>query len=376
MSANIQTIANTHASLIAAKGEVTTAQQAYDAAQAETIAKQTVNALLMRLQPLLTPIKHRAAAVLQTALSLLEQLAKDSGKIQTPTDDQFGALSVPMDSAFITLLGLEGTKLHSARTIHHLVVYLAEKRDEVKARKAMFEDLDIPWDDKQRLSVGYGTADQANAGYIATQYVSNTESIRNHLPAALYRFDLGSYSRFQLPGDPTEPDPKQAFVGGISTGPTDDLILSKLVKKICGELLYATVEAKYDKLDKFQQYGQDLYDKEVSTGNFIGKGEKPADGALNAFTGGGDDDNYRNLCRCAGRADRARQGISNYDTNKTHLDEAPFGCADDDNGPGSEPPPHDRKRYVSTFMLSRRRPPAAVGSRASLLQGLLSTSTT
>ncbi|EJK73226.1 hypothetical protein THAOC_05155, partial [Thalassiosira oceanica] len=52
---------------------------------------------------------------------------------------------------------------------------------------------------------------------------------------------------------------------------------------------------------------------------------------------------------------------TNYDTNKTHLDEAPFGRADDDNGPGSEPPPHDRKRYVSTFMLSRRRPPAAVG---------------
>ncbi|EJK57143.1 hypothetical protein THAOC_22846, partial [Thalassiosira oceanica] len=26
--------------------------------------------------------------------------------------------------------------------------------------------------------------------------------------------------------------------------------------KICGERLYATVEAKYDKLDKFQQYGQ------------------------------------------------------------------------------------------------------------------------
>ena len=44
MSTNIQTIANTHASLIAAKGEVMTAQQAYDAAQAETIAKQTVNA--------------------------------------------------------------------------------------------------------------------------------------------------------------------------------------------------------------------------------------------------------------------------------------------------------------------------------------------
>ncbi|EJK55944.1 hypothetical protein THAOC_24256 [Thalassiosira oceanica] len=32
-----------------------------------------------------------------------------------------------------------------------------------------------------------------------------------------------------------------------------------------------------------------------------------------------------------------------------------------DNGPGSEPPPHGRFRYVSTFVTSRRRPPAAVG---------------
>ncbi|EJK57147.1 hypothetical protein THAOC_22841 [Thalassiosira oceanica] len=69
--------------------------------------------------------------------------------------------------------------------------------------------------------------------------------------------------------------------------------------------------------------------------------------------------------------------IFNYDTNKTQLDEAPFGLADDDYGPGSEPPPHDRKRYVSTFMPSRRRPPAAVRkAELSSLQGLLSTSTT
>ncbi|EJK57635.1 hypothetical protein THAOC_22299, partial [Thalassiosira oceanica] len=33
----------------------------------------------------------------------------------------------------------------------------------------------------------------------------------------------------------------------------------------------------------------------------------------------------------------------------------------DDNGPGSEPPPHGRFRYVSTFVTSCRRPPAAVG---------------
>ncbi|EJK53950.1 hypothetical protein THAOC_26512 [Thalassiosira oceanica] len=33
-------------------------------------------------------------------------------------------------------------------------------------------------------------------------------------------------------------------------------------------------------------------------------------------------------------------------TNKTHLDEAPFGPAGDDNGPGSEMQPHDHFRYV------------------------------
>ncbi|EJK58627.1 hypothetical protein THAOC_21234, partial [Thalassiosira oceanica] len=33
-----------------------------------------------------------------------------------------------------------------------------------------------------------------------------------------------------------------------------------------------------------------------------------------------------------------------YHTNKTRLAEAPFGPVGDDNGPGSEPPPHDRLR--------------------------------
>ncbi|EJK61977.1 hypothetical protein THAOC_17439 [Thalassiosira oceanica] len=58
---------------------------------------------------------------------------------------------------------------------------------------------------------------------------------------------------------------------------------------------------------------------------------------------------------------KGRTDISNYDTNNTCLDEAPFGRADDDNGPGSEPSPHDNKRYVSTFITSRRRSPAAIG---------------
>ena len=38
--------------------------------------------------------------------------------------------------------------------------------------------------------------------------------------------------------------------------------------------------------------------------------------------------------------------ITPYHTNKTRLAEAPFGPVGDDNGPGSEPPPHDRLRYV------------------------------
>ncbi|EJK57324.1 hypothetical protein THAOC_22644, partial [Thalassiosira oceanica] len=65
-------------------------------------------------------------------------------------------------------------------------------------------------------------------------------------------------------------------------------------------------------------------------------------------------------------SESTRRRISNYDTNKTRLDEAPFGRADDDNGPGSEPPPHDNKRYVSTFITitSRRRSPAAVGKQS------------
>ncbi|EJK61439.1 hypothetical protein THAOC_18074, partial [Thalassiosira oceanica] len=46
---------------------------------------------------------------------------------------------------------------------------------------------------------------------------------------------------------------------------------------------------------------------------------------------------------------------------KQHRAEAAPGPDGDDNGPGSEPPPHGRFRYVSTFVTSRRRPPAAVG---------------
>ncbi|EJK56856.1 hypothetical protein THAOC_23171, partial [Thalassiosira oceanica] len=49
------------------------------------------------------------------------------------------------------------------------------------------------------------------------------------------------------------------------------------------------------------------------------------------------------------------------DRAKQHRAEAAPGPDGDDNGPGSEPPPHGRFRYVSTFVMSRRRPPAAVG---------------
>ena len=50
----------------------------------------------------------------------------------------------------------------------------------------------------------------------------------------------------------------------------------------------------------------------------------------------------------------------NYDTNKTHLDEAPFGRDDDDNGPGSEPQPHDRLPLCLGVFY---KPPATSGGR-------------
>ena len=53
--------------------------------------------------------------------------------------------------------------------------------------------------------------------------------------------------------------------------------------------------------------------------------------------------------------------ISNYDTNKTRSPRHLLAPAAMMNGPGSELPPHDRKRYVSRFITSRRRSPAAVG---------------
>ena len=50
-----------------------------------------------------------------------------------------------------------------------------------------------------------------------------------------------------------------------------------------------------------------------------------------------------------------------YDTNKTRPTDAPFGIVGNDNGRRYEPPPHDRVDMVSTFMLSHRRSPTAVG---------------
>ncbi|EJK45431.1 hypothetical protein THAOC_35955, partial [Thalassiosira oceanica] len=67
--------------------------------------------------------------------------------------------------------------------------------------------------------------------------------------------------------------------------------------------------------------------------------------------------------------------IISYHTNKTRLAEAPFGPVGDDNGPGSEPPPHDRLRYVNQDV--HAEPPPASGGRRkaelSSFQGLLST---
>ncbi|EJK66492.1 hypothetical protein THAOC_12586 [Thalassiosira oceanica] len=41
--------------------------------------------------------------------------------------------------------------------------------------------------------------------------------------------------------------------------------------------------------------------------------------------------------------------------------DAPFGLVGDDNGPGSEPTPQDRIGLFMAVMLSRQRPPAALG---------------
>ena len=46
---------------------------------------------------------------------------------------------------------------------------------------------------------------------------------------------------------------------------------------------------------------------------------------------------------------------------QTTRTETAYGPDGDDNGPGLEPPPHDRFHYVLAFVMSRRRPPAAVG---------------
>ncbi|EJK60200.1 hypothetical protein THAOC_19494, partial [Thalassiosira oceanica] len=75
-----------------------------------------------------------------------------------------------------------------------------------------------------------------------------------------------------------------------------------------------------------------------------------------AVNGGGEIGRYRAFLFLT-----ALLAITSYHTNKTRLAEAPFGLVGDDNGPGSEPPPHDRFRYVSTFTTSRRWPPAALG---------------
>ncbi|EJK68984.1 hypothetical protein THAOC_09802, partial [Thalassiosira oceanica] len=305
MSANIQTIANAHMNLISAKGEVASAKQDYDAAKAETIAKQAANnsapattsdsdkgVLLQELVDamaaetaalLVLRAKEDQVAQLQTALSLQEQLARDSGKIQTAFDLQSGAVSVPMDANFINGLGFEATQVHTERTVKHPIVYSQNKRDDPKTKKAMYEAVEVSWSNKKLLSVGYSTEDQANAGYTATQYVSNGKSIQDNLIPELYTYDLGDYIRFHLPGDPTNPDPKQAFAGGTSvslfsetgvatvaavatsarfmhnwtkTGDVDNLLLEKITRKVCDDRLFAAVKAKYDKLDESHRYGQ------------------------------------------------------------------------------------------------------------------------
>ena len=54
-----------------------------------------------------------------------------------------------------------------------------------------------------------------------------------------------------------------------------------------------------------------------------------------------------------------------YDTiEQKHRPEVSFDLYDDDNGPGSEPPPQDRLRLVSAVTPSHRQSPAAVGKQS------------
>ncbi|EJK55109.1 hypothetical protein THAOC_25195 [Thalassiosira oceanica] len=77
----------------------------------------------------------------------------------------------------------------------------------------------------------------------------------------------------------------------------------------------------------------------------------------NATAYGGSEGIYNNLRNPRNDAIR----LAPASPAKQHRAEAAPGPDGDDNGPGSEPPPHGRFRYVSTFVTSRRRPPAAVG---------------
>ncbi|EJK57307.1 hypothetical protein THAOC_22665, partial [Thalassiosira oceanica] len=115
----------------------------------DAMAAETAALLVLRA-------KEDQVAQLQTALSLQEQLAKDSGKIQTAFDLQSGAVSVPMDANFINGLGFEATQVHTERTVKHPIVYSQNKRDDPKTKKAMYEAVEVSWSNKKLLSLSDG----------------------------------------------------------------------------------------------------------------------------------------------------------------------------------------------------------------------------
>ncbi|EJK70337.1 hypothetical protein THAOC_08310 [Thalassiosira oceanica] len=79
-------------------------------------------------------------------------------------------------------------------------------------------------------------------------------------------------------------------------------------------------------------------------------------------------------CPWAFFSQTALLAITSYHTNKTRLTEAPAGPVGGDNGPGSEPPPHQLHHMIASGIsaVSSGRRKAELSS----LQGLLSTSMT
>jgi len=297
------TVANIHTKLTAVKAEAAQAKVDYEAAEANTLAKQAIVDNMTsttsdadrasNLSDLVTATKAgnvcllelRAKEVevgqLETQLKVEEQLVRDGGRINSSTGST-GDFSTPIDAASISALGISSVPERTTRDGDHAVIFEKSKREaDAKSRKIVDDDIQQPW--KTPLSVGYSSPTKANAGYAATQYIQNQELIAKYLPGDLCRYDLGGYQRVLIPSDPTETDPQVSLVGGSSVniaaqsgvlstpvvaasarimhdhtkhGDSDDQLLMKFAKRISDEPLYEAVKRKFDELPEDQHYGQ------------------------------------------------------------------------------------------------------------------------